>query len=452
MTRIYLTRIVVSCNLVLAASIARADQGLLSEIAVAPDPEQIQATIKALVGFGTRHTLSADARARGIGAARRYVQDRFEQFGRECGGCLNIITPSQRFTGPRAPQGVEVKDVIAIQSGDRDPERVIIITGHIDSRVSDVLNATSDSPGADDDASGVAAVVEAARVLSRHHFAATLVYGVLSGEEQGLYGGKVLADYAKAQGWRVEADLNNDIVGGIHGQNGVVDNTRIRVFSEGTRATETPEEAKERRFQGGEDDSPSRNVARYAKQLAERYLPNWHVALVYRLDRFGRGGDHSAFNDVGYPAVRFTENSEDYRHQHQDLRTENGIAYGDTIDHVDFSYLARVTATNAIAAAAMARAPAPPSSLKIEGAVTPDTRLAWSPAPGLPAATYRVYWRDTDDSNWRYARDAGAGTSLTLNNIAIDDYVFGVAALSEDGYESPIEFPGHTGAFWPESK
>ncbi len=452
MTKLYLARAAVFCNIILAASIARADQGLLAEIAGAPDPEQLRATIKALVGFGTRHTLSADAPTRGIGAARRYVQDRFEQMSRACAGCLAIVTPSQRFTGPRAPQGVEVKDVVAIQRGDRDPERVIIITGHIDSRVSDILNATSDAPGADDDASGVAAVIEAARVLSRHHFAATLVYGVLSGEEQGLYGGKVLADYAKTQGWRLEADLNNDIVGSIHGQNGVVDNTRVRVFSEGTRATETPEDAKERRSQGGENDSPSRNVARYAKQLAEQYLPNWHVALVYRLDRFSRGGDHSAFNDLGYPAVRFTENSEDYRHQHQDLRTENGIAYGDTIDHVDFPYLARVTATNAIAAAAMALAPPPPSDLKVEGAVTPDTHLSWSPAPGLPAATYRVHWRNTDDSSWRYARDAGATASMTLSNIAIDDYAFGVAAVSEDGYESPIEFPGRTGAFWPAPK
>ena len=228
MTKLYLARAAVFCNLILAASIARADQGLLAEIAGAPDPEQLRATIKALVGFGTRHTLSADAPTRGIGAARRYVQDRFEQMSRACAGCLAIVTPSQRFTGPRAPQGVEVKDVVAIQRGDRDPERVIIITGHIDSRVSDILNATSDAPGADDDASGVAAVIEAARVLSRHHFAATLVYGVLSGEEQGLYGGKVLADYAKTQGWRLEADLNNDIVGSIHGQNGVVDNTRVR--------------------------------------------------------------------------------------------------------------------------------------------------------------------------------------------------------------------------------
>jgi Zn-dependent M28 family amino/carboxypeptidase len=337
---------------------------------------------------------------------------------------------------------------VAIQRGSSDPDRVIVLTGHIDSRVSDPLNATSDAPGADDDASGVAVVIEAARILSRYKFPATLVYGVLSGEEQGLYGGKVLAEYAKAQGWRVEADLNNDIVGGTRGQSGVLDNTRLRLFSEGTRDTETPEDAKQRRFEGGENDSASRNVARYAKALAETYLSNWTVALVYRLDRFGRGGDHSAFNALGFPAVRFTENSEDYRHQHQDLRTEGGVEYGDTIDHVDFPYLAKVAATNAIAAAAMASAPAPPANVKISGAVTPDTKLSWTAAPGSPASGYRVHWRDTSEPLWTHSRDVGKSDSLTLGNVAIDDFIFGVAGVSADGFESPVVFPGAAGAFW----
>jgi len=310
------------------------------------------------------------------------------------------------------------------------------------------MNATADAPGADDDASGVAAVIEAARILSRYKFAATIVYGVLSGEEQGLYGGKVLAEYAKAQGWRVEADLNNDIVGGTRGQNGVVDNTRVRLFSEGTRDTETPTDAKQRRFEGGENDSASRNVARYAKAVAERYMPNWTVALVYRLDRFGRGGDHSAFNALGYPAVRFTENAEDYRHQHQDLRTEAGVEYGDTLAHVDFAYLAKVTATNALTAASMASAPPPPVDVKVEGAVTPDTKLSWKASPGAPAAGYRVHWRDTTEPLWSHSRDAGNVEALTLANVAIDDFVFGVASVSADGFESPVVFPGAAGAFW----
>jgi hypothetical protein len=297
-----------------ACAAAQAEQPILREIAAAPDPAQLQATVTALVGFGTRHTLSdTQGSKRGIGAARRWAQARFETIGRDCGGCLSIVTPSQTFTGERLPKPAEVVDVVAIQKGSSDPERVIVLTGHIDSRVTDPMNATADAPGADDDASGVAAVIEAARILSRYKFPATLVYGVLSGEEQGLYGGRVLAEYAKAQHWRLEADLNNDIVGASRGQNGIMNNTRVRVFSEGTRDTETPEDAKERRYEGGENDSASRNVARYAKAVAEAYLPNWTVALVYRLDRFGRGGDHSAFNALGYPAVRFTENAENYR-------------------------------------------------------------------------------------------------------------------------------------------
>jgi Zn-dependent M28 family amino/carboxypeptidase len=432
-----------------SAAASTVEQPVLREIAVSADPAQLQASIQALVGFGTRHTLSDTAsNKRGIGAARRWAQARFEQIGRDCGGCLTVVTPSQTVTGTRVPKPTAIVDVVAVQKGSTDPERVVILTGHIDSRVTDVLNATADAPGADDDASGVAAVIEAARILSRYKFPATIVYGVLSGEEQGLYGGKVLADYAKAQGWRVEANLNNDIVGGTRGLNGVIDNTRLRLFSEGTRDTESADDAKQRRFEGGENDSASRNVARYAKQLAETYIPNWTVALVYRLDRFGRGGDHSAFNALGYPAVRFTENSENYRHQHQDLRSEGGVEFGDTIAHVDFPYLAKVCATNAIVAASMVSAPPPPASVKIAGAVTADTTLSWKAAPGVPAAGYRVHWRDTTESAWTHSRDAGTAESLVLANVAIDDFAFGVTSLSADGFESPVVFPGAAGAFW----
>jgi Peptidase family M28/Fibronectin type III domain len=425
------------------------DQPVLREIAASPDLAQLQATVQTLVGFGTRHTLS-DTRSpkRGIGAARRWAQSRFVEIGRDCGGCLTIVTPSQTVTGTRLPKPAEIVDVVAIQKGGSDPERVIVLTGHIDSRVTDPMNATADAPGADDDASGVAVVIEAARILSRYKFPATIVYGVLSGEEQGLYGGKVLADYAKAQGWRVEADLNNDIVGATRGQNGVVNNTRLRLFSEGTRDAETAEDAKQRRFEGGENDSASRNVARYAKAVAEYYLPNWTVALVYRLDRFGRGGDHSAFNALGFPAVRFTENAENYRHQHQDLRTVDGVEYGDTIANVDFAYLSKVAATNALAAASMASAPPPPANVKITGAVTSDTQLTWTAAPGEPAAGYRVYWRDTTEPAWSHSRDARKSEALTLANISIDDFTFGVASVAADGFESPVVFAGAAGAFW----
>ena len=435
--------------LVMAVAGASPEQPILRDIAAAPDAAQLEATVRALVGFGTRHSLSdTTSTKRGIGAARRWAQSRFEQIGRDCSGCLTVVTPERSFTGTRAPKAVSIVDVVGIQRGTTDPDRVIILTGHIDSRVTDILNATSDAPGADDDASGVAVVIEAARVLSHYKFPATIVYGVLSGEEQGLYGGQVLAEYAKAQGWRVETDLNNDIVGGTHGQNGVVNNTRLRLFSEGTRDTETADDAKQRRFEGGENDSASRNVARYAKAVAETYLPNWTVALVYRLDRFGRGGDHSAFNAIGLPGVRFTEGAEDYRHQHQDLRTEGGVVYGDTMANVDFTYLAKVTATNALTAASMASAPPPPMNVKISGAVTTDTVLTWTASPGVAAAGYRVHWRDTTEPVWTHARDAGSGGTVTLANVAIDDFAFGIASVSADGFESPVVFPGAAGAFW----
>jgi hypothetical protein len=337
-------------------------------------------------------------------------------------------------------------DIVAVQRGSEDPDRVIVITGHLDSRVSDVMDATSDAPGANDDASGVAAVVEAARVLSRHKFRATLVYAALSGEEQGLYGGKVLADFAKAQGWQVEANLNNDIVGNSHGGDGVHDNSTVRVFSEGTKATETPQQANRRRYNGGEVDSPSRNLARFIERLAEAHLTNLKVQMVYRTDRYGRGGDQVEFLNAGFPAVRITEAHEDYTRQHQDLRVENGVRYGDTIEGVDFGYLAQVTRLNVVALAALAQAPAPPKGVAIEGAVTPHTSVKWQPVPG--ASGYRVWWRGTTEAQWRHHREVPANTvQLQLKNIVIDDWFFGVSALSADGFESPVVFPGDAGAF-----
>src|SRR5262249_38714476 len=278
----------------------------------------------------TRHTLSdTKSNTRGIGAARRWTKSRFEQFNRACKGCLQLALPEQTVTGERIPKPASIVDVLAIQRGTSDPERVIVISGHIDSRVTDVLNATSDAPGADDDGSGTAAVIEAARVLSKHKFPATLVYAVLSGEEQGLYGGKLLAQYAHEHQWSVEADLNNDIVGNSTGTNGVKDDAHVRVFSEGTRSTETPEQASRRRYNGGEGDSASRNLARFVSGLADRYLTNFGVRMVYRTDRYSRGGDQVPILAAGYPALRFTEAIENYNHEHQDVRSENGVQYGD---------------------------------------------------------------------------------------------------------------------------
>lgn len=423
------------------------DQPLLRTIAADVDPKALESTIRSLVGFGTRHTLSdTKSDKRGIGAARRWAKARFEAISKDCGGCLTVETPSQVFTNKRVPNPTEVMDVLAIQKGTTDPNRVIIIAGHIDSRVTDVMNFTSDAPGANDDASGVAAVIEAARVLSKQKFPATLVFAVLSGEEQGLLGGKVLADYARAQGWKVEADLNNDIVGNSRGQSGAMDNTHVRVFSEGTKAVETPEQANGRRYNGGEVDSPSRNLARYLDGLADRYLTNFDVVMVYRTDRYGRGGDQVPLLEAGYPAVRVTEAVENYDRQHQDLRTENGRPYGDTIEGVDFAYLAQVTRLNVVAMASLASAPPPPSGVKIEGAVSPDTKVSWSATPG--AAGHRVWWRVTTDPTWRLNRWVpGPAATTTLKDVVIDDYFFGVSSVSVDGWESPVVFPGAAGSF-----
>jgi len=435
----------------LAATAHAADepQAQLTAIAEAVDPQALHATIEKLITFGTRHTLSDTvSETRGIGAARRWAKARFEAISRECGGCLEIVTPSQMVTGKRVPVSSEVMDVVAIQRGTGDPGRVVAITGHIDSRVTDVMDATHDAPGANDDASGVAAVLESARVLSKRKFAATIVYGVLSGEEQGLYGGKVLADYARDKGWQVEADLNNDIVGNSHGQDGVNDNSVVRVFSEGTKALETPAQASKRRYNGGELDSPSRNLARFVAGLADRTLVNFRVNMVYRTDRYGRGGDQVEFLEHGFPALRFTEPHEDYRREHQDLRTEQGVPYGDTIDRVDFDYLAQVTRLNAITLAALANAPAPVKGVAISGAVTTDTVMNWTPQAGV--ASYRVWWRDTTAPQWQHSRTYAASADpghAVLKNIDLDDFFFGVSAVSADGWESPVTFPGDAGSF-----
>ncbi|MBQ4854990.1 M20/M25/M40 family metallo-hydrolase [Rhodanobacter sp. B2A1Ga4] len=428
------------------APAAPLQQPALHALATAPSEAELRATITKLVGFGTRHTLSdTKSDTRGIGAARRWVKSRFEAISKDCGGCIEVVTPSQVFSGKRIPTPTEVMDVVAIKRGRRDPQRVIVMTGHLDSRASDVMDATSDAPGANDDASGVAALMEAARLLSKHDNDATLVFAALSGEEQGLYGGKVLADYAVAHGWQVEADLNNDIVGNSQGQNGVRDNTTVRVFSEGTRSNETPAQANYRRYHGGEVDSPSRNLARYLDRLADNYLPDFRVNMIYRTDRYGRGGDQVPFLEAGYPAVRVTEAHEDYTRQHQDLRTEHGIHYGDTLDGIDFRYLARVTALNTIAMAALSRAPAPPTGIDIAGAVATDTTLTWHKVPG--AAGYRVHWRDTTAAQWQHARAVGDVDQAVLKDVVIDDGFFGVSSVSADGYESPVVFPGDAGSF-----
>ncbi|MEN1961211.1 M28 family metallopeptidase [Luteimonas sp. MJ246] len=429
-----------------------ATQALLHGIGTAPSAARIEADIRKLVSFGTRHTLSETASdTRGIGAARRWIHAEFERISAECGGCLEVIDVAGTVSGEdRIPEATEVVSVLAVQRGTSDPGRYVIMSGDIDSRVSDVMDATSDSPGANDNASGVAGTLEAARVLSKHRFHGSIVYAALSGEEQGLFGGKIVAEKARDDGWRIEAVLNNDMIGNIAGINGVIDNGTARVFAEGTRVTETPDEARQRRFTGGEVDSPSRNLARYIDRMADLYVPGLDVMVVYRLDRFGRGGHHRPFNDLGYPAVRVMETNENYNRQHQDLRTEDGIAYGDVIEGVDFDYAARLTALNAVSLAGMASAPPPPADVSIEGAVSADTTLKWMRAPAAQApglAGYRIHWRRTTEPQWTHSVYVGDVDEHTLENVVIDNWFFGVSAVAKDGAESPVVFPGAAGSF-----
>lgn len=410
--------------------------------------QQLRASVEKLVSFGTRHTLSSQTDPkRGIGAALNWAEEEFSRYSEACGGCLTIATPSDTVTGRRVPNPTKITNVMAIQPGTTHPNRVVIISGHIDSRVTDVMDSTSDAPGANDDGSGTAAVIEAARVLSKHKFPNTIVYAALMGEEQGLLGGTILADYAKAQGWEVMANLNNDIIGNSCGSDGHCDDAHVRVFSEGVRGDWTEELIAAQRSRGGVNDSPSRNISRWLDTLADDVSLGLDVRPIWRTDRFGRGGDHLELLAAGMPAIRFTVAVEDYEHQHQDLRTDKGIKYGDTIDEMDFPYLAKVTKLNVAALAALARAPMPPTP-DVEGAVKPDTTLTWQPVPG--AAAYIIRWRHTNAANWENSvRVPGNTISHVLKGVRVDDWVFGVSSVSANGYESPVASAVPGGAFEP---
>ncbi len=408
--------------------------------------ERIEEDVRTLVGFGTRHTLSDTASAtRGIGAARRWVHDEFQRISERCGGCLDVRY--QRFTvsgEERIPEPTEIVNVLAVQRGTVHPNRYLLMTAHLDSRVSDVMDAESDAPGANDNASGVAAVLEAARVLSQYDFGSTIVYAALSGEEQGLFGGEHLAQTAKEEGWNVAGVLNNDVIGNIHGIDRVIDNTVFPVFSGPFAATATERELRRIRYFGGAVDGPSRQLARYVDRITNTYMDLRHLdaMMIYRLDRFGRGGDHTPFNNAGFPAVRITEAHENYRHQHQDVRVEDGIQYGDLPEFMNFGYAAKITAVDAAALASLAWAPPTPDSVRIGGAVSPSTTLAWEPVDDPTLAGYKIYWRKTTAPQWQEWRFVPAGTTRhTLENMVIDNYFFGVAAIGENGNESPVVFP-----------
>ena len=417
------------------------------DIIAASSPERIEKDIRILAGFGTRNTLSDTlSSTRGIGAARRWIKAEFDAISSACDGCLEVyyqrtLVPAEGNS--RIPVDTWVVNVIAIQRGTMYPDRFVIMSGDIDSRASSATDAEVDAPGANDNASGMAGTLEAARILTQYSFPTSIVYAGLSGEEQGLYGGQHMARMAKEEGWNIVGVLNNDMIGNIEGIDGVIDNSTFRVFSEPTPVTETDRQRRSRRFFGGEIDGPSRQLARYVHRMTGTYMPDMTAKMVYRLDRFGRGGHHRPFNDEGFAGVRIMETHENYYRQHQDIRMEDGIAYGDVIEGVNFDYAARLTAVNAITLAGLAWAPPAPENVLIGGAVQPSTTLSWDPVDATNLAGYTLYWRDTTAPQWQHSRFVGPETTeFTLENIVIDNYLFGVAALGADGNESVVVFPG----------
>ncbi len=436
-------------TLLLSASLwsqnpAQSDQRLY-DIIDAVSADRIQTDIEKLVSFGTRHTLSdTTSDTRGIGAARRWIKSEFDRISQDCDGCLEVAFHKglvKAGESRRIPEDTWIVNVLAIKRGTVHPNKYIIMSGDIDSRVSDPLDGTSDSPGANDNASGMAGVIEAARVLSKYDFPVSIIFTGLSGEEQGLFGGKFLAADAKERGWDIIGVLNNDMIGNIKGIDGVIDNTSFRVFSEPMPPNPTEQQLIWNRFYGGEVDGPSRQLARYVDAITKKYMTNLDAVMIYRLDRFGRGGHHRPFNDAGFPGIRIMETHENYTMQHQDIRVEDGIAYGDVIEGVDFDYAAKLTAVNAISLASIAWAPAAPDLIMIGGAVQPSTRLRWDPVDDPNLIGYKVYWRDTTSPQWQYSRWVGKETDVVLKNIIIDNFLFGVASVNKEGNESVVVYP-----------
>ncbi len=403
---------------------------------------QIQGYIEKLVSFQTRSTLSAQDQAsiaagRGIGAAREWIKSEFEHYSRECTGCLEVKTDT--FIQPiseRVPSPVEITNIYAVLKGSNpeDAKRIVLVTGHYDSRNSDILDKTGIAPGANDDGSGTAISLECARVLSKLKFPATIIFLTVAGEEQGLYGSKHFADFAKAQGWNIEAALNNDIVGGdkSSGQDPKV----VRVFSESIPDGATEAQLRMIRALGGENDSPSRELARYIAQTARIYQTGVAPLLEFRRDRYLRGGDHISFNEVGFSAVRFTEFQENFHHQHQNVRTENGIEYGDLPKFVDFDYVANVARVNTAALAALAAAPGPPRNVRLQTKeLENDSTLVWDPPADDRAVGYEVLWRATAAPDWEHSQAVGRVSKATVP-VSKDNVIFAVQAVDEAGHKS----------------
>ena len=409
--------------------------------------ERIKDDIVTLANFGTRHTLSDTvSNERGIGAARRWIKKTFESISEDCNNCLEVFDQKNYFkkNNLRLIKDVWINNVVAIQRGSKYPNRYVLMSGDIDSRVSDPNDFVSDSPGANDNASGMAGTIEAARVLSKYKFDNSIVYVGLSGEEQGLYGGKGLAEYAKKNNWDIIGILNNDMIGNIEGVNGVIDNKSFRIFSEPVPANESDRQRYMRRFYGGEVDGNSRQLARFIYNSTKKYLPDLNPDLVYRLDRFGRGGHHRPFNDLGFAGVRIMESNENYNRQHQDIRTENNIDYGDVISGVNFEYAKKLTAVNAVNLALLGWSPPPPKNLKIGGIVEPSVKFKWDYSDNQDIIGYKIYWRTTSAPNWEFSKVINKKNEYTLDGIIIDNFLFSVVSINSKGFESIYEFPNDT--------
>ena len=404
--------------------------------------ERIKKDITKLANFGTRHTLSDTiSNTRGIGAARRWIKSEFDEISKNCGDCLNVQYQKDfvKKNKKRIVRDVMIVNVVAIQKGSKYPNRYIIMSGDIDSRVSDPNDFSSDSPGANDNASGMARTIEAARVLSKYTFENSIIYVGLSGEEQGLFGGRGLAKHAKEKGWEIIGIMNNDMIGNIKGVDGIIDNRTFRIFSEPTPITETTKQRNARRFYGGEVDGISRQLARFIHKTTKTYMPEMNPKMIYRLDRFGRGGHHRPFNDMGFAGIRIMEMHENYTQQHQDIRNEDKIEYGDKLKFVNFDYAKKLTAVNAINLASIAWAPPAPKNVKIGGAVKPAVSFKWDSVEG--AKGYKIYWRDTTSPTWDHFTYVENTTEFLLEGIVVDNFFFGIASVGENGHESIVSFP-----------
>src|SRR5215510_7346448 len=417
----------------------------ISKIVAEINPKNIENTIRKLVSFGTRNTLSEQNNPdRGIGAAREWLYAEFQNAAAQSKGRMTVEKQTfEQQKATRVPQPTMLTNIVATLKGSQPQSvnRVYVVSGHYDSMCGRATDAKCDAPGANDDASGTAAVLEMARVMARYKFDATIVFMAVPGEEQGLLGATYFAEQAKQKQRDIEAMFTNDIIGNTLGGNGVRDRKTVRVFSEGVPSNETQQEATTRRSVGGENDSQSRQLARFIKEVGERYLTTMKVWMIYRRDRYGRGGDHQPFLERGYAAVRFTETNEEYRHQHQNVRVENRIQYGDLPQFVDFDYIANVARVNATALAALASAPARPKNVTMPGGLANDTQLSWEANKEPDVAGYEIVWRDTTEATWTHSQAVGKVNTFTMKGMSKDNYFLGVRAVDKQGNRSPVTYP-----------